>query len=183
MFDKFALNIACVATILSIIAMSAHASPTSVRKASAPRIQVGPRSCFPGGTECTPRDGNTLCSECCFGTVRVFTFAERTAPTRTCDRGIISPPSPRFVIAPGGRQCFPAGTQCDRRFPSNQNCGRCCNRSVARRGGGLECGAEPAGGTPTCLPNGTRCRSGTTCELCCTGGSSFSLTRRSSLCL
>ena len=38
-----------------------------------------------GGTECTQRDGDTASSECCFGTLRVFTIAERTAPTRMCD--------------------------------------------------------------------------------------------------
>ena len=35
----------------------------------------------------------------------MFTFAERTAPTRTRDTGIISSQSLRFAIAPGGRQC------------------------------------------------------------------------------
>ena len=148
---------------------------------SAPNIQVIPRSCSPGSTGCTLRDGNTPCSECCFRTVRVFRFAERTAPTRTRDTGIISSHSLRFVIAPVRRQCFPAGTECDRRFPSIQNCGHCCNCSVAYRGSGLKCGPQPPGGTPTCLPNGNRWCSGTTCELWCTGRSSFSLSRGSSL--
>ena len=119
------------------------------------------RSLFPGGTECTLRDGNTPCNECWFVIVRVFTFAERTAPARTWDRGIISPPSPRFVIAPCGRQCFPAATQCDRLFPSNQNCEHCWHRRVGRRGCGLDCCPEPPGGTPTCLSNGTRWPCGT----------------------
>ena len=111
----------------------------------------------------------------------MFTFVERTAPTRTCDSGIISPPSLRFIIAPGGVLCFPAGPRCDRRFPSNQNSGHFCNLSVACRGCGLECEPEPPSGTPTCLPNATRWRSGTTCELCCTERSSFSLSGGSSL--
>ena len=70
-------------------------------------------------------------------------------PSVTCDCGIISPPSLRFLITLCGCQCFTAGTQCDPRFARNQNCGHCCNRSVTCRGSGLECGSEPAGSTRT----------------------------------
>ena len=132
---------------------------------SAPRIQVKFRSRSTGGTECILGDGKIPCTECCLRTVRVFTSAECTAPTRMYDNGIISPHSLRFVIAPGGRHCFPVGTRCDHRFPSNQSCGHCCDHRVARRGCELECGPELTDGTPICLPSGTRWRCCTGCEL------------------
>ena len=104
-------------------------------------------------------------------------------PTHTCDSGIILPPSLRFVIASWGRQCFPAGTWFDRGFQIIQVVGIVAIAALSIENGGLECCPEPAGCTPTCFSNITRCSSGTACELCSSGRSSFSFIRPSNLSL